>query len=131
MTYNIDKIFEAITLDISYNRDNLTKHYKVTNIYRSPTAIDGLTSNQQHEEVSNRLDTLLNDLNNCNSDAFIFLDSNLNLLDLDTNQHANNYFTNMTNSGFLLTNFKASRIQNNSSSLIDHILTNSKSNILN
>ena len=130
MTYNIDKIFEAITLDISYNRDNLTKHYKVTNIYRSPTAIDGLTSNQQHEEFSNRLDTLLNDLNNCNSDAYIFLDSNLNLLDLDTNQHANNYFTNMTNSGFLLTNFKASRIQNNSSSLIDHILTNSKSNIL-
>ena len=57
MTYNIDKIFEAITLDISYNRDNLTKHYKVTNIYRSPTAVDGLTSNQQHEEFTVRLES--------------------------------------------------------------------------
>ena len=34
--------------------------------------------------------------------------------------------TNITNAGFLLTNFRASRIQNGSSSLIDHILTNSK-----
>ena len=130
MTYNIDKIFEAITLDISYNRDNLTKHYKVTNIYRSPTAVDGLTSNQQHEEFTVRLDTLLNELNTCNCDAYIFLDSNLNLLDLDNNHHANNYFTNLTNSGFLLTNFRASRMQSGCSSLIDHILTNSRSNVL-
>ena len=130
LTYNIDKIFEAITLDISYNRDNQTKHYKVTNIYRSPTAIDELTSNQQHEEFLDRLDNLLNDQNNCNSDAYVFLDSNLNLLDLDTNQHSNNYFTNLTNTGFLLTSFRAFRIQNNCSTLIDHILTNSKSNIL-
>ena len=130
MTYNIDKIFEAITLDISYNRDNLTKHYKVTNIYRSPTTIEGLTSNQQHEEFQDRLETLLSDLNNCNCDAYIFLDANINLLDIDTNPHANQYFTNLTNSGFLLTNFRASRIQNNCSTLIDHILTNSKTNTL-
>ena len=34
--------------------------------------------------------------------------------------------TNMTNNGFLLTNFRTTRIQNETFSQIDHILTNSR-----
>ena len=56
----------------------------------------------------------------------MFLDSNINLLNLDTNNHAATYLSNITNSGFILTNFRATRIHNATHSLIDHILTNSK-----
>ena len=126
MTHNIDKIFETLTLDISYTNTQTQRHYIVSNIYRSPSAIQGLTNSQQHDEFLNKFDTLLTDLNNCNKDAYIFLDSNINLLNSDNNQHATNYMTTITNSGFILTNYRASRMQNGSSSLIDHILSNNK-----
>ena len=130
MTYNIDKIFEALTLDISYTNTQIRRHYIVSNIYRSPTAILGLTNSQQHDQFLDKFDTLLTDLNNCNKDAYVFLDSNINLLNSNNNQHAINYMTAVTNAGFLLSNFRASRIQNDSASLIDHILSNNKTSSL-
>ena len=130
MTYNIDKIFETLTLDISYTNTQIRRHYIVSNIYRSPTAILGLTNSQQHDQFLDKFDTLLTDLNNCNKDAYVFLDSNINLLNSNNNQHAINYMTAVTNAGFLLSNFRASRIQNDSASLIDHILSNNKTSSL-
>ena len=73
-----------------------------------------------------KFDDLLSKLSNLNMDAYVFLDSNINLLNTDTNHHSNTYLTNITNSGFILTNFRATRIQNSATSLIDHILMNCK-----
>ena len=73
-----------------------------------------------------KFDDLLSKLINLNMDAYVFLDSNINLLNTDTNHHSNTYLTNITNSGFLLTNFRVTRIQNSATSLVDHILMNCK-----
>ena len=126
MTYNIDKIFESITLDISYTSSLTKRHYLVSCIYRSPTTVQGLTNSQQHDEFIDKLDTLLTDLNNCNRDAYVFTDTNINLLNYHNNPLVSNYMTTLTNTGFLLNNFRATRIQNGNSSLIDHILSNNK-----
>ena len=119
----IDKTFESLTLDISYSNN---RQCSISNIYRSPTLLEGLPSNEQMDNFHAKFDELLSKLSNRKLDAYVFLDSNINLFKLDSNIHASTYFTNITNSGFILTNFCASRIQNSSPSMIDHILMNCK-----
>ena len=123
-----DKLFEALTLDISYTQDNRTKHYIVTNIYRSPTQIAGMTTSQQYDGFNDNLDNLLNELTTMNADSYIFLDANINLHNMDSDIQPRTYLANMTNNGFLLTNTRTTRIQSGNFSLIDHIFTNTKTN---
>ena len=110
-----------------YSQGNTNKRYIVTSIYRSPSSVQGITQADQLDRFNDKLDNLLTDLNSRNLDSYVFLDSNLNLLNLTNNPNASTYLTNITNAGFLLANFRATRMQNGSSSLIDHILTNNKS----
>ena len=72
------------------------------------------------------MDSLLNLLSNNNCVAYVFIDSNINLHKINADLQAQSYMTNTTNNGFLLTNFRTTRIQNETFSLIDHILTNCK-----
>ena len=60
------------------------KHLSVTNIYRSPSLINGLPTNEQMENFHDNFDDLLSKLSNRNTDAYLFLDSNINLFNLDT-----------------------------------------------
>ena len=121
-----DKLFESLTLDITYTTDNQAKHYTVTNIYRSQPPINNMTGQQQFDEFHDKMDSLLNLLSNNNCDAYVFIDSNINLHKINADLQAQSYMTNTTNNGFLLTNFRTTRIQNETFSLIDHILTNCK-----
>lgn len=98
----------------------------VSNIYRSPTPMTGLTSTQQHDMFNDNLDKLLHELSTLKHDTYIFLDSNINLLKIDTDMTANQYMNTIHERGFLLTNMKATRMTGTSSTLIDNILTNSK-----
>ena len=122
----IDKIFESLSLDISFTSNSSLKQLSVTNIYRSPTALDNQPATEQMVTFHEKFDGLLTNLNNLNVDAYVFLDSNINLFNLETNNHAVTYLSNATNSGFILTNFCATRCQKSKSSLIDHIFTNCK-----
>ena len=127
----VDKTFESLTLDLSFTTNNSIKHLTVTNIYRSPSLLDNQPASEQMESFHEKFDNLLSNLSNKNVDAYVFLDANINLFNLDNNIHAASYLTNASNSGFILTNFLATRIQNSKASLIDHIFTNSKdSNII-
>jgi hypothetical protein len=67
---------------------------------------------------------LLSELKATNKQSYVFLDSNVNLLQLQQ-QDAANYLNSIFEKGYLQIVTKASRIQNNSRTLIDHILTNS------
>jgi hypothetical protein len=58
-----------------------------------------------------------------------FIDKIFESLTIKLTYNAKNYANTVFNNGFIFTNFKARRIQNNSTSLIDHVLTNSKSSI--
>ena len=126
LSVSIDKVFESLTIDITCSQNNKLKNLTVSNIYRSPSLLEGQPALEQYENFHENFENLLSKLSNKNCDAYVFLDSNINLFNLDTNNLAGNYWSNITNSGFLLTNFRATRIQNATPSLIDHILTNNK-----
>ena len=126
----VDKIFESLSLDISYTYGDNQKQFTVSNIYRSPSPTNGLTANEQFDDFHSKFDDLLSKLSNKKVDVYVFLDSNINLFNLDVNNQATTYMANISNSGFLLTNFRATRIQNDSPSLIDHILTNCKATVM-
>jgi len=121
-----DKIFESLTINLSYTHNNITKHLTVSNVYRSPTPINGLTNAQQHEQFNDKLESLLHQLSLANHDSYIFLDANINLLKLHTDDIVRQYVNTVYDKGFLPTNMKATRMTGRSSTLIDHILTNSK-----
>ena len=121
-----DKLFESLTIQVTHQHNNITHHHLACSIYRSPSPIIGFTPSQQLDEFTSHFDNLLHDLGNYNHDAYIFMDSNINLLNIENDSGAKNFMQTFTNRGFLLTNFKATRVQGECASLIDNILTNSK-----
>jgi hypothetical protein len=74
-----------------------------------------------------KFDDLLSSIQNTNEDAYVFLDSNVDLLKL-RQQNAANYLNLVISKSFLQGIVKASRIFNESKSLIDHILFNKNCN---
>jgi hypothetical protein len=86
-----------------------------------------MSTNMQITNFNSHLETLLARLNAMKLNSYIFLDSNLNLLQISTDDNAASYHDLITSNGYLQTITRATRIQNNNFSLIDHILTNSPS----
>ena len=91
----------------------------------------GFTQSQQYETFINKLNILLNEMSSAKIESYIFLDSNVNLLELQSNDTVKHYLNTIIDRGFFPANMKASRMHGNSSTLIDHILTNSKMTKLN
>ena len=117
----IPKIFECLTIEINLN--NVKSSF--SSIYRSPS--DNPDSLNQ---FSSNLDSLLFEISSKYKHSYICLDSNINSLVYPTNQHHLNYFSTITSNGFIQCINKATRIVGNSSSLIDHIITNSSSSTI-
>jgi hypothetical protein len=120
----VDKIFESVTVEICYPVNNSVKKIFVSSVYRSPTAITGMTPTLQHDAFLEHLSLLLDFLNETKCDSYVLLDANINLLNLLDNELSNSYLSSVIEKSFFPTNLKASRMQNGSHSLIDHILTN-------
>jgi exonuclease III len=116
-----EKDFECITIETQFNK---TK-YLLSNIYRSPTSSTNESSSVQIENFNSKLDSFLNDLYNYRSEAFVFLDANINLLKLANSNPANDYISILHSNGFLQLISKATRIHGETYSLIDHILCKS------
>ena len=112
----IPKIFECITIEVQL--DN--KKSSFSSIYRSPS-----DSPEKIAEFNSHLDHLLFNLSSIYQNSYICLDSNFNSLIPSPNLHQAEYFTTIIENGFIQCINKATRISNNSSSLIDHIITNS------
>ena len=68
----------------------------------------------------------MHELSRKNHDTYIFLDSNINLLDIGNSEIANQYLNTMYDRGYLPVNCKATRMSGTSNTLIDHILANSR-----
>ena len=86
-----DKLFESITLKLSYTTNNGTKNLLVSSCYRSPTPVNGFTQSQQYETFINKLDILLNEMSSAKIESYIFLDLNVNLLELQSNDTVKHY----------------------------------------
>jgi exonuclease III len=119
----VDNVFETITIEAKVQN----KTYMLSSVYRSPNPPANMSTNIQLTNFNTHLDTLLARLNALKLNSYIFLDSNLNLLHISTDNNAANYRDLITSNGYLQTITRATRIQNNNFSLIDHILTNSPS----
>jgi hypothetical protein len=114
----IEKEFECLTIETTLHERKVI----LSNIYRSPTPINNIYNSQQINSFNTRLESHLHSLSQLNPDSFVFLDSNINLLKLPNNQSAFDYLETVHNNGFLQLVSKASRIVNDSFSLIDHVL---------
>jgi len=107
-----DKIFECLTIELMFNKK---KHY-LCNIYRSPSA-----NTVQCENFLEFLDDTLSKMNGSVSPYLVFLESNFNLFKIASNISTQNYLETLHNNGFLQIIKKATRIQGQNISSIDHI----------
>ncbi len=111
-------LFESITIEVSQKNFKLI----LSNIYRSPTISQGQTNSTQIANFNSNLDNLLQNIYLRNSNSFIFMDANINLLKLSNSKPAFDYLETVHSNGFLQLISKASRISGESFSLIDHLL---------
>jgi hypothetical protein len=114
------KTFENIALEIQYPNKSIL----ISNIYRSPTPPPNTPISDHLDNFLNTLDTHLARLSDQNKHTYIFTDTNINLLKLNESQTCTDYLDTLILNGFVQIINKATRIQNNKSSLIDHIMTN-------
>ena len=115
----VEKNFECLTVELSLPQNQT---FILSNIYRSPTQANELTQN-----FTATLEQHLIDISRRGKKTFVFLDSNIDLLKLNENNSTSNYLNSILSSGFNQVIGKATRIQGNSFSLIDHILVNTLS----
>ena len=120
-----EKEFECLTVEIVLNKKKLL----LSNIYRSPTPTTNATLSEHTDSFINHLDVHLSNLSSLNTDSYVFMDSNINLLKINHSQSAALYLETIFANGFLQKIGKATRIQGNSFSLIDHILTKTEVNV--
>ena len=115
-----EKTFETLTLEVTINK----KKYLLSNIYRSPSPLPNITQTEQLNNFIMDMDNHLTLLNSKKLKTLIFTDANINLLKINSDPVITNYLETLINNGFTQTIYKATRIQNHSYSLIDHIFTN-------
>jgi hypothetical protein len=115
-----NKILESLTIQISY--PGKAKPVVLTNIYRSNGPLPNVSQNQQMDSFLAKFDELLHNLSNLRQTSYVFIDSNIDLLNLHANDSLN-YLNSVIQNGFLQCTMKATRFQNNSKTLIDQILT--------
>jgi hypothetical protein len=116
----IDSQFEYIAIETVISK----KKYYLYNIYRAPNSVGNESQCDLIENYNQHLDNLLPMLTKNNYISIVFSDCNINLLKINSSQLTAEYLDTCHANGFIQTNFKASRIQQNSYSLIDHIMTN-------
>ena len=116
-----DNLFESLTIEAKISN----KSYLLSTIYRSTTPPKNTTQTEHLTQFTAQLDTLLSNTNRRKLNTYVFLDSNINLLNLNTDISVSNYHDTILNNGFVQLITRATRIQNNHYSLIDHILSNS------
>jgi hypothetical protein len=116
-----NKIIEALTIRITYLD---SKSMLLSSIYRSNGILANVTTSQQLERFMVKFSQLLSDLNVTKKMSYVFLDSNINILNLQSPDIAN-YLNCIFSKGYLQIIQKATRFQNEAKSLIDHILLNS------
>jgi hypothetical protein len=118
----ISKKFESLTIVINVNK----KKFLLTNIYRPPTPLPGVSSSEQLEDFVLTMDQILSNFSNMTIPTIILTDSNINLLKLRDNPITEQFANTVHSNGFLFVQCKATRQNQGHLALIDHIITNHK-----
>ena len=109
----IEGVLECLTVEITLSK----KKILLTSFYRPPN-----NSKIATDEFLLNFENLLNTLDRNDFPYFIFGDANINLLKINNCSIAQRYWELFHNNGFTNSIFRASRIQDLTYSLIDHIL---------
>ena len=117
LSHFYERNFECLTVELTIGKKKII----ASNIYKSPNPTAGSVSEHNDLFISN-LDTHLYNLAQNFSDSYVFLDSNINLLNINNNNTTALYLETIYSNGFNQKIGKATRIQGNAYSLIDHIL---------
>jgi Reverse transcriptase (RNA-dependent DNA polymerase) len=115
----VDSQFEHLTIETVIAK----RKYILCNIYRAPNNREGDSLRDLIETYNQRLEGLMQCLNQPHHLTLIFSDCNINMLKLNTSQLTAEYLDTCHTNGFYLSNLKATRFQNDNFSLIDHILS--------
>ena len=117
--------FECITIELLVNN----KKTSISSIYRSPNPPRNTTTSAHTESFIQNLDHLLHSLSSRFNESYILLDSNINLLSPHPHPTTTlSYLETIQRNGFIQCILRATRFQNSSHSLIDHIITNTRAN---
>jgi len=117
----LERSFESLFVEITLASN---KKIVIGSVY-CPPKTPGLTFTKQFEQFSETLYNLLAEIGNVYENVFVYGDFNLNVLDLQKNKFVAEYIDTIFSHGFLQLVTKPTRINENSATLIDHILTNS------
>ena len=120
LSYIIDGVFESLVISVNIG----TKKMFIASIYRPNTPCKNLTSAEQLNLFNDNLMLLMENLNQKNKPVYIVGDMNIDILKFAMHPPTENYINNLFASGFLQFITKPTRCQNNSATLIDHLLTN-------
>jgi hypothetical protein len=115
-----NKIIEAITIKVSYPDK---KPVILTSLYRSNGSLPNVTPSQQMERFTVKFAELLSEIKNTKIEAYVFMDSNIDLLKLNE-PNSSNFLNLILEKSFLQGIGKATRFQNNSKTLLDQIIFN-------
>jgi hypothetical protein len=118
-----NKIIESLTVQLTYPDK---KVILVSSIYRSNGPLPNVTASQQLERFMTKFSQLLADIKGTKKLSYLFLDANINILNLQSSE-ISNYMNCILANSYLQLVRKATRIQNDSRTLIDHILSNTQS----
>jgi exonuclease III len=101
-----NKIIEALTIKITYSDSKIVY---LTSIYRSNGPLAGVTASQQLDRFMDKFSSLLVDLQATNKISYVFLDANINVLNL-AQPEIINYLNCIFEGGYLQLVSKATRI---------------------
>ncbi|MBM3939105.1 MAG: hypothetical protein FJ333_10715, partial [Sphingomonadales bacterium] len=123
LTFLDEKLFESIGIELTLQG----KKHVLLNFYRSPNPPKNIPMSNAYEIFFEHLQTVLSKINDIDLPCYVFSDSNINLLKLNHDPHAEIFINTISLNGFIQLIFKATRVQGPSFGLIDHILTNIQS----
>ena len=122
----IDRVFESIFAEVWINNN---KKVVIGNVYRPSVNHPTLSSSQQFDQFFEMFSNLLNDFSCSNTQVIIVGDFNLDALKYNLVNQVTEYIDLLFSYGFLQLIMKPTRCTPHSASLIDHVLTNTKSDV--
>ena len=117
----IDKVIETIFIEVELpNKSKII----VGSLYRPNSAHINLTPSQQLEQFIESMHSILSKIINSGKKAYLFGDINIDILKIDSHKQSCDYVNSLFSLGFLQLITATTICIHNSSTLIDHIVTN-------
>ncbi len=116
-----DRVLETLIIEINLNNNKLL----IGSLYRPGSKHPTLTQSEQYELFFELFSNQLATLSDRNLPTFLFGDINIDVLKYSSSPIVSNYVDLMFSYGFIQTITRPTRCCSNSSTLIDHCITNS------